>query len=331
MLGLVGLSEASAQYQNESDATIPLDKFYIARQKPGLRILSKLHFGLSTGYGSSTLKHKLDGYGIIQNPGSAPQIFKSGNATSKYSNWFNDIVADSSSSSPTAFKVSSDSAKIGFRSKAFSIPLRATIHYEFSRYRIGGGYAIEYMHIGTFKPLTYGDSINDLSPEKPSLWLKHYFGMIGATVYRYDAYTLVVDANIGGYKLGKNFNKALIKRGVYVNLGVSVEREFSEYFRVFIRPSYEIKSYKISIPEGGTPIKHRFNAIYVNVGVTYRIPELRKCVVKDCHAQKNHAHGNKEYRSRMHPIYKKQDPHYGENYPVILKYKGKNKKKLNPY
>ena len=45
----------------------------------------------------------------------------------------------------------------------------------------------------------------------------------------------------------------------------------------------------------------------------------------------NHAHGNREYRSQVHPIYKKQNPHYGENHPNLIKYKGKNKYKLNPY
>jgi hypothetical protein len=154
--------------------------------------------------------------------------------------------------------------------------------------------------------------------------------MIGAAVYRYEEYLLIVDANIGGYKLGNDFEGS-IKKSVYFNLGAAIEREMSEYFRLFVRPSYEFKNYTISIPEGGQSIKHRFNAFYINFGATYRFPEPRRCPIKDCRGQLNHAHGNREYRSRVHPIYKKQNPHYGENYPTLLKYKGKNKKKLNPY
>ncbi len=104
----------------------------------------------------------------------------------------------------------------------------------------------------------------------------------------------------------------------------------SEYLRLFVRPSFELKSYKLNVAES-IPITHKFNAFYINVGATYRLPELRRCPVKTCKGQINHAHGNREYRSRIHPIYKKQNPHYGENYPTLLKYKGKNKKKLNPY
>ena len=73
------------------------------------------------------------------------------------------------------------------------------------------------------------------------------------------------------------------------------------------------------------------NAFYVSIGVTYKIPELPRCFLKDCHAQINHAHGNKEYRSRRHIFYKKQNPGYGENDKTLIKYKGKYKNKLNPY
>lgn len=294
-------------------------------------LLSKLHFGLSTGYGSTTFKHKLSGFGILQNPDSMPKLFSSGNVTSGYANWFNNVRTSTNVVTAGAFTVNSDTAKIGFKSKAFSIPLKATVHVEFNRYRVGGGYSIEYMHIGNFRPLSYSGDIGSFSPEVSSLFLKHYFGMLGAMVYRYYEYALVVDLNVGGYGLGKRFEKSLIKRGVYVNLGATVEREMSEYFRLFVRPSYEIKGYKLTIPESGQTINHRANAFYFNVGATYRFPELRRCFLKTCHAQLNHAHGNREYRSRRHPFYKKQNPHYGENYPVLIKYKGKNKKKLNPY
>jgi hypothetical protein len=154
--------------------------------------------------------------------------------------------------------------------------------------------------------------------------------MIGGMVYRYYDYTLVVDANFGGYNLGSTFDKTIIKKGMYINLGLVAERQMSEYFRLFVRPSFELKSYKLNIPES-TSITHHFNAFYLNVGASYRMPELRRCPFKSCRAQVTHAHGNREYRSRVHPIYKKQNPHYGENYPSLIKYKGKNKKKLNPY
>ena len=293
--------------------------------------MSKLTFGLSTGYGSTKFKHELEGFGILQNPDSLPRIFNAGNVGTGYSNWFNTVTPLGTAAQPGAFLVNADTATIGFKSKAFSIPLKATLHVEFDRYRIGGGYSIEFMHVGDFKPTEYGSDIRNFTPEVSNFFLQKYFGTVGGTVYRYYEYILVVDANIGGYSLGKDFDKSRIKKGAYVNIGVSAEREFSEYFRVFVRPSVEFKGYKLNVPESGQIIRHRMNAFYLNIGATYRFPELRRCTINGCHAQINHAHGNREYRSRRHPIYKKQNPGYGENHPTLIKYKGKNKNKLNPY
>lgn len=333
LCSLAAVPDVFSQYENESDATIPLEYFYIKKKGNGVlrKILSKVTFGLSTGYGSTTFKHELDGFGILQNPDSVPKLFQPASVASGYSNWFNAATPSGNTTQTGAFRVNSDTATIGFKSKSFNIPIRATLHIEFDRYRIGGGYSYEFTRVGDFKPLSYSDRISNFSPDFSSFFLKKYFASIGGSVYRYYEYLLIVDANIGGYKLGKNFDAGSIKKGVFINLGVTVEREMSEYFKLFVRPSYEIKSYKLNFPESGQSITHKFNAFYLNVGATYRIPELRRCFLKSCKAQMNHAHGNREYRSRVHPIYKKQNPHYGENHPVLLKYKGKNKKKLNPY
>lgn len=335
LCGLLLLSETTlAQYETEQEASVPLEYFYIKREGAGLfrRVFSKVTFGLSTGYGSMAFKHDLGGYGIIQNGSNArPLIFASSSTTATYGNWVNAFTSSGASAQPGAFMVNSDTTSIGFRSKSFNIPLRATLHVDFDKVRVGGGFSFEYTHVGSFDPTSYGDRINSFNTDFSSFFLKKYFAIIGGTVYRYEGYLLVVDANLGGYSLGQNFEDSQIQKGMFVNLGVSVERELSEYFRLFVRPSYEIKSYKLGYPESNLSVTHNLNAFYVNVGATYRIPELRRCFLKTCRAQLNHAHGNREYRSRVHPIYKKQNPHYGENHPNLIKYKGKNKRKLSPY
>ncbi len=309
-----------------------MDHFYVDRQGPSmLRILlSKLNFGLSTGYGSTTFKHELSGLGIYQPPGGSPVVFNPASPTNGYSNWFNAVTPTTITINPGDFAVT-DTALIGFKNKSFNIPLRATLHVEFNRFRIGGGYSLEFTKVNDFEPLSFGDDIRNYSPEFSSFGLKKYFLLLGASFYRYEKYLFTGEANIGGYSLGNKFDKGIIDRGMFVNLGIMVEREMSEYFRLFIRPSYEFKSFDLNIEEAGKSIKHGMNAFYVNVGASYRIPELRRCFLKECKAQINHVHGNREYRSGVHPIYKKQNPHYGENYPNLIKYKGKNKRKLNPY
>ncbi|HCW06775.1 MAG TPA: hypothetical protein DGG95_05355, partial [Cytophagales bacterium] len=205
-----------------------------------------------------------------------------------------------------------------------NIPLAATLHYEFDRYRIGAGYSYELMGMGSLSSNTTGEKIN------PTGHIRKYWGMAGVSFYRWNDYLFTGDLQVGSYKMKVNYNSSQVVTSTFFNFGVTAERNLSEYFKVFVRPYYEIKSCNL-MPSGGQSIHYNINGLYATVGFTYSIPELPRCFLRDCHAQINHAHGNKEYRSRRHPIYKKQNPGYGENDPVLLKYKGKNKKKLDPY
>ncbi len=317
--------------QNEEKTTFPLERFYVDRKKGARSIFKNFRLGVSTGYGNTFFSHDLSGFAIYQEQGKSPQIFRSGAPpTVRFSNWVNSVGVDSSGTKPGSYLINSDSAKLGFRGNALNIPLKLTLHYEFKRYRIGGGYSWEYMSIGSMHPYSHSDKVGLFNPPSPSGFMKKYFGSLGVSFARLDNYLLTADVNIGGFKPGANFNSGVITKGIYFNLGVTAERELSEYLRLFVRPSFDFKSYTLNLPGGGGSISHSINALYVNVGLTYTLPELRKCFKKECMVQINHAHGNKEYRSRVHPVFKKQNPGYGEDNPPI-RFKGRNKKKLNPY
>ncbi len=318
--------------QDEGKSAIPLDHFYVERKGAGglRKILKNFTFGASTGYGNTFFSHKLDGFGVYQDQGSSPQIFSSSTAT-RYGNWVNDVSINKSAPSGSAFIANPGSADLGFKGNALNIPLQIFLYYGFKeRFRIGGGYSYELMSIGSMHPTALSDKIGNFQPASPTGFVRKYYGMVGYTFYRRDEYLFTGDLQVGSWKPKGNFNAA-VTGGTYFNLGVTIERDLSEYFKLFARPSFEFKNYSLAIPESGKSIDHSVNAFYLNIGATYRIPELRRCFLKDCHAQINHAHGNREYRSRRHAIYKKQNPGYGENDKTLIKYKGKNKKKLSPY
>jgi hypothetical protein len=320
----------SAQDEKEEDKpTFPLDNFYAKRKPwPVRNFLSKFRLSVSTGYGRTFISHQLTNeLGIYQQNGVMPGVF---NGTARYSNWVNKATVDTVTSLPDVFRVRSDTAQLGFKGKGWNVPIKATLHYEFlQRYRIGIGYSYEMMSIGTMSPISYKDKIANFRPQGSFGFMNKYFIMAGGSFYRLGDYLFTGDLNIGGYNPGTNFAKSQIKKGIYGNIGVTIEREFSEYLRGFIRPSFEVKGYTLTVED--KTIKHHLNAMYVNVGFTYSLPTLPRCYAKECHAQINHAHGDREYRSRMHRIWKWQNPNYGQNNPKLIRYKGKNRKKLNPY
>lgn len=335
ILFVTALTAFSPGYGQQEDEkpTFPLDNFYAERKKWPRTFLKDFHLSLSTGYGNTFFRHNLSGFGVFQPTGLQPRVFSIATGA-RYTNWVNTIRGDTLSSAPTdSYFVSADTAKLGFKGLGLNIPLKATLHYEFlGRYRLGGGYSYDLMVIGPMRPMTFTDKISSFQPSRPAGFMKKYFGMVGFSFYEWKGLLLTVDVNVGGFKPGNNFAMGLIQKGIYVNGGVTVERSFAENIQLFLRPSFEFKNYTISIPgSGGGTIAHAINAFYVNAGFTYSLPELPRCYNKNCEAQLNHAHGDREYRSRMHRFWKKQSPMYGENYPRLLKYKGRNKKKLNPY
>jgi hypothetical protein len=326
---------AVAQRRDEGkEVTIPLDHFYVERLPPGFlrKTLSRLTFGFSTGYGSTALKHNLSGWVVYQPSAGDPVLYNAANPSLAYTNWFNRITSTPLTINPSDFQVNADTARIGFRSASLHLPLQLTIHVQVKdQYRVGAGYAFEYTRLGVFKPISFADNLGSFDPGFSGFFLKKYFIMGGVTFYRYDNYLLSAEIQAGGFSMGNKFDQASISRSMLLNLGLPVERELSEYLRVFVRPSFELRNFTLNVSESGRSVRHRFNAFYIHIGANYRLPELPKCFIRECRVQINHAHGNREYRSRVHPIWQKQNPHYGENYPTLFKYKGKNRKKLNPY
>ncbi len=338
---LLWMFSVGAVAQNpEKNVGIPLDHFYADPINGGLRnFLSKFHFSVSTGYGHTYYSQDLSEFALLQQPDSPPFIFRQdlningGTISSGYSYWFNRAVAEENRAfnTGTDFLVSGDTTDLGFTGGGMSIPLNLSVHFEFDRYKIGLGYMFEYHRPSTMKPSAYSDRISSYEPDFNSAFYQKYYLMLGARVYRYYYWVLSADAHIGAFNLSGKFDKAQIRKGVYFNIGATVEREMSEYLRFFVRPSFDLKSFTLEMPETDASIRTGMNALYIQAGITYRIPRLKRCFLKTCRTQVNHQHGNMEYRSRVHPFYKKQNPHHGENYPSLIKYKGKNKKKLNAY
>src|SRR5690606_32357864 len=139
--------------------------------------------------------------------------------------------------------------------------------------------------------------------------------------------SLVVDAQFGKHNRGGAFNKSHLDQGMYFNLGVPIEKNLSEYFRVFIRPAYEFSSYTINLPESDKTIEHKSPMFYLQAGISLTYPEIPRCPIKSCKTQMKHIHFGREYRGQ--PLHKKQVPGYGENHPELDMYKGRKKGERN--
>jgi hypothetical protein len=130
--------------------------------------------------------------------------------------------------------------------------------------------------------------------------------------------------------MGGGFDRDVISNDFFVNIGISLEKVYSEYFRVYLRPSYEIKSFQVNMPDGAASsvLDVSNNAVYLTLGVSINYPDLPRSPITNDETQMKHyisdSKGNRML-VRGQPFWKKQDPKIGELYPELRKSKRKRR------
>ena len=323
------------------------------QKNPFRQFLNKFSFSFTAGYGRTFYKHQLPGYGIINKDDSlytGLYLFALADSSNSpftgYKNWLNAPEAstvDRFENIDQKNQVLGDTVRLGFKGNAPTIPLTLIVHYNFlERFRLGAGISFEWHSLPTMSPFSAEGVIGKYNPNVRNTTFFRYFGMAGGKIYQRMDWSYFVDIQIGKVKMGNAFDKSVISQGIFFNIGIPIEYEFSEYFRVYLRPSYEFKNYKVAL-EGAGAITHQQPAVYIHFGFRYNIPELPRCPLKaktptgydypkkftnkTCRIQKKHVHGDKAYRGQ--PFYKKQNPKIGENYPNLHKYRLFNRRKIS--
>lgn len=295
------------------------------------KVLNQFSLSLMTGYGSTYYSHDLSGYSLLQK-GDNLYIIENGTVTDPgpnigFSHWTTDPKRVEGLYKGPNDALIGDTTTLDFKVRGASVPLLLSLNYNINRFRIGVGVAVAYHKMSKFTP-KFGEAflINYEGESITSLQTR-LFGTVGVKVYDYWDYSFVADAQFGKHNRGSAFNKAQIDQGMYFNLGVAIEKNLSEYFRVIVRPAYEFSGYTINLPETSKSIKNKAPLLYLQAGISLTYPEIPRCPIKSCHTQMKHIHFSREYRGQ--PLHKKQVPGYGENHPELDMYKGRKKGERN--
>lgn len=307
--------------------------------------LNKLSWTLTSGYACANYKHNLSGFLFYQN--SNGQYILPNNTTIStpfqgYINWLNNPLIDTVGAAflnpklqGTQFLANSDTTEIGFRGISHGIPITFQLSYNFmEKFRIGVGYSWEKQFIKALLPTNYEGVIRPYQPNISSTTYTRLFGTVGYKFYAYYEHLFVAELQVGKIKSGSGFNQGAIQRSMYFNLGLSIEKQLSEYFRIILKPSIDFKDYKVSIP-GGMSITHQQPSLFLQVGVSINIPEIPRSPIANDHIQVKHVvtdpRTGRLIEVRGQPITKWQNPKVGQNHRTLFRYKKKNRNKLNPY
>lgn len=323
---------------------------------------NKFSWTLTTGYGATNYKHSLQGYTYYQDLNNQYISANSSDASNGlyqgYENWFNGpalgpsvSIADQTNvpfprlndpvNNPflanSQLLLDADSLGLEFSGISNTIPLLASVHYEFQKFRIGLGFQLEYVSVSALRPNVREDIIRPYIPNFSSTFNTKLFGILGYKFHEYWDYSFVAELQVGRINPGKQFNtNALgIGQNLFVNLGVSIEKNLSEYFRVVVRPSYDFRNYTINIPSDvPSSIQHDYNMFAIQIGVSINIPEIPRSPYKSDHVQLKHvitASDGQLMEVRGQPIWKAQNPKVGQNHRRLWRYKLKNRRKIDPY
>lgn len=288
---------------------------------------------MSLGYGLTEYKNNLNDFGFYQD--STNQIIlrrdvEAGADSIGFSNWLTNPQNDTTTAGNTFF---GDTLGLAFQKRSGSVPISLSVHYNFRKLRLGGGFTFEQQFLKPLEPNVYKDSIRAYDLGFKSVSVTRFWGMAGYQFYEWWDYSFVGELRMGVTNYGKKFESPFLTNSMFYNIGVNIEKNFSEYFRVTIRPSYDIKSFKIALPDG-SPMRLTNNAFFVQVGISINIPEIPRSPMKSDHIQLKHVLSDEEgrlYEYRGQPLWKVQNPKVGQNHRRLWRYKLKNRRKLDPY
>lgn len=333
------------------------EKYDIYRN-PAKVFLNKFSITATTGIGITSYSHQLSGVYFYQDAENqfifSNEIENLGSTFSGYTDWLNDpqVGFETSLENPFAvpfdylsnpvynpalgdqtFLVDTDTTDFGFKGGSRGIPITLSLHYNFDKFRVGFGYSYEFHFLRRMEPTSFVDQVRNYEPNTVRTRYSRLFGMVGYKFYQFWSYDFVAELQFGRITAEKQFNNGAISRGIYTNFGVSIENNWSEYFRVIIKPSIDFKSYTIAIPDGST-VNHKYPTFFIQAGISINIPDIPRSPMKSDHVQLKHVYTDPVTGRRMEvrgqPIYKRQNPKVGENHRKLWRYKRKNKRKLNP-
>ncbi|MAE87766.1 MAG: hypothetical protein CMB80_33840 [Flammeovirgaceae bacterium] len=348
-LSLTGFSQSDDIY-----------KRYNIYRNPARVFLNKFSFTLTSGYALTNYSHSLEGFYfyqdnnqqlILDNSNELGELFVGYNGWMSYPFLSEEITIDDPFDVPYDYLenpvnnpllrnrqilVDADTLELGFNSYSPTVPVMLAIDYDIKRFRIGAGFQYERHYIKPLRPSILGDRIRPYVPKFEKTSYFKYFGLLGYQFYDWWDYSFVAELQLGRANAGKEINQDAIGIGqkFFANIGINIEKNLSEYFRVVVRPSYDIKSYVVNLPDASS-LRHYNHAFMVQVGVSINIPEIPRSPQKSDHVQLKHVivdpSTGRLMEVRGQPFWKKQNPKVGENHRRLWRYKLKNRRKIDPY
>ncbi|WP_194973221.1 hypothetical protein [Aquiflexum lacus] len=214
---------------------------------------------------------------------------------------------------------------ISFNSNQIAIPINLGVKLNlFNTLMVGAGYGRE---LGKMDNLRGGDF--EFQFENANYTLDRVFGSVGLVVYdarkrakflnwRYRQFStnniymqseknqrirqnypwrFLIEAEFGNLYMRKSFDgRVLPSEDPFYNVGLRVEREFSEYARFFAKTGVEFRNYNFGTENLDEFQNIKQNLYLAQIGISISLPGTKRCKVHGCGVVMRHVHDGIEYR-----------------------------------
>ena len=306
---------------------------------PVRKVLNMFNFSFEMGTGFFDHQQELTDVVLIrtENPIPLLYIIPSADESSPtrpyngFTNWFNDfrpIAIDQIHSNDLIVRTTSNPIVYENKGSFAPVTLRASVsikktdkkHYkttgerrslEEDLVRIGGGIGFSKVRYKNIEMTPSNDEeIGRYSMPFLETKQNKIFGSVDVNVYSNLDFTLFVNLEAGTWQFKKeDFNEEVVLYDPFYSVGVTFEKTVSKYFKLYIRPAVELRSYALN--NGQIDIPNKMTMFSINIGVLLKYPTYPRNKFKAHHVQMEHVFNGKMYRGRS--IFRKQNPRIGQN------------------
>lgn len=302
---------------------------------PVRKFFNQFNLSVEKGYGFFSYQNTLNGLNVVRSPAGdllyiVPGSAKVGSGpVTGYRNWFNDLE-------PVNIPRIDDDAEVVnannlvYRNSGRLNPLTLRLSYSIRKVGKGNlkgtGERImtdnELLRIGggiSFGRINFKNEVNtqNVSSRLGNFRLPvtrvsttKVFGSVTVNAYQYGDLSLLADVSAGIWKIrSRQFNRDLVKHDPFFNIGLIFEKKFSKYFKVYIRPSFEMRRFRLT--NEAISVSHRFSIFTIDIGALIKYPVYPRNRFKAHRVQMEHVFRGRIYRGRS--IFQRQNPRIGQH------------------
>lgn len=135
------------------------------------------------------------------------------------------------------------------------------------------------------------------------------FGSASYNLYSLGDLSILADVYGGVWKSKtEDINSEYVTYDPFFNIGIMFQTTWSKYFKGYIRPSFEMRSYTMA--NELVSVQHKFNVFSIDLGLILKYPTYPRNKYSAHMVQMEHVFNGKMYRGR--PFYQKQNPRTGQ-------------------